>query len=120
MERPWRAYGVPADTRLELRVAADGGAVLGGRATLVVEAPWVAPGARLHSGRNDFEPFELVHTRLGGVWQRRGAWPLGADLPPVDETAQQAPAGWLAAGLPMEGDVWLALRRDGSWLRLVR
>lgn len=120
VEDAWRAFVVPADAPLELRVASDGSAILRGRGTLVVESPWVAPLERLSSARNDFEDFTLVYTRDAGVWQRRGVWRMGEPLPAVDDTAPQAPPGWLAAGLPLDGTVWLAQRGAGGWLRLVR
>lgn len=118
--QPWRAFGVPSEVQLEVRVSADGRAVLRGRGSLVVEAPWVAPLERPSAAGNQFEDFVLVYTRFDGVWQRRGPWPMGEPLPAVAALEPQAPPGWLAAGLPLHGQVWLAQRSSGGWLRLVQ
>jgi hypothetical protein len=81
----------------------------------------VAPGDLLRAERNDFESLETVYTRQNGVWKAHGPWLRGTALPPAQRI--EAPPGWLAAGLPVEGEVWLGRRtseRAESWLRYLR
>lgn len=50
-----------------------------------------------------------------GAWTARGAWAVGAPLPPPGAGGGEAPPGWLAAGLPQGVGVLLGrVARDGS------
>ena len=122
-EQAWSAYTVPASVPLAIEAQGDPAQAL---LTLldglvVVESPWVAPGDLLRAERNDFESLETVYTRQDGVWKAHGPWLRGTALPPAQRI--EAPPGWLAAGLPVEGEVWLGRRtseRAESWLRYLR
>lgn len=74
---------------------------------------------------NTFGAFTATWTRSdGGAWTRRGAWAIGAPLPPSSEGPSDgaAPPEWARTGLTTAGDVFVGRLESGSdvadWVRV--